>query len=135
MKAKILIAILFIAYLIGGMLMVKGFSDSKCAYEVYSKADFAILSGQATINSGSNTTGWVDLELPEGFTKDNSVVLSQTFGLSNQYIYGFLKNAGEEPQHMSVLFFGDFFRTKIQVNSNVSSDTTYNYKIILLKIS
>lgn len=55
-----------------------GFCESKCKHEVYTKDDFTILRGAIDVKaeSGAIASGVVEIEYPEGFTVDNTVVLS-----------------------------------------------------------
>ena len=132
--------------MIGGKNMAEnlyGYCGSKCKHEVYSKAEidgrYAKVTGTATISSGSNNTGWVDITLPSGFTIDNSVVISYSYGLASvsngQWLYGQLQNSDELVQAMCIMFMGNMSRIKIQMGKAATSNQTYNYRVILMKIN
>lgn len=136
---RILIAIVFIAYLTGGILMIRGFGENKCAYEVYSKEDFATITGTVSIEAGSSVS--VNIEYPTGFTNDNTVVLSigsRRSGIDKNYTYGYYGKTSS-----AAMINGGIERTVttdednlvfLAVNPSTGSTLDFDYKIVLMKI-
>lgn len=103
------------------------------------KADFHVLTGQIEMVSGNGT---VTVSYPNGFTKDNCVVISygqETVDANKGYSYGY----GTSSAHY---IDGSLSRnvrltdTNIEVIvknpvSETDGNKTYNYKIVLMKIA
>jgi len=54
-----------------------GYSENKGKHEVYTKEDFAIIEDSLTISAGEyNIQAEKVVDLPDGFTAENSIVLS-----------------------------------------------------------
>lgn len=71
---------------------VYGACENLCKVEVIAKENFAIVTGALT-----NETGWIEVNYPEGFSKDNCYVISiMTNKPSNNNIwsYGFDFSSG-----------------------------------------
>lgn len=107
--------------------------------EVYFKGDFAVLTGQVTMTSGAGST---TTNYPEGFTRDNSVVIS--FGQENNdtknsvnFGYGIRSTdytKGSITRNVS-LKDSEIEISVYNAVSEGSGDKTYNYKIVLMKIA
>lgn len=105
--------------------------------EVYLKDEYAVLTGEIVMTSG---TGSATVDYPTGFTQDNCVVLSygQRVGTGSVYFgYGI-----KSTDYMS----GSLTRNVALTSSNIvinvynpasegNGDKTYTYKIVLMKIA
>lgn len=124
--------------------MVFGFCNNKCKHEVYTKdevdtkltdwklkGDFAVLTGDITLES---TGGSANVNYPEGFTKDNCVIIA----------CGIIYNSGGYRAFGTVqasVSTGARLNTNsitvgcYPVQSNTGSPTgTFNYKLVLMKV-
>lgn len=106
---------------------------------VYVKDDYAVLTGQVVMKSG---TGSTTVNYPESFTQDNCVVLS--FGQSREGGTAGI-NFGYGIRSTDYLK-GSLTRNVALTSSNIeisvangtsegNGDQTYNYKIVLMKIA
>ena len=116
--------------------------DSKTEHEVYSKEDidkllsdnlnFKVLTGSVTIPANSNKV--IDIVYPEGFNKDNCVVVSTmtTSGYlsNNKYIYPANTALAEA---VPTVTLGDEDISLNLVNGSSSNSITLNYKITIMK--
>lgn len=69
---KILLTILFTAYLMGGIFMIYGFKNNKCKQQIFTTLD---ITAQVT---------WEEpflkrVPYPEGFTKDNTMFIGSAY--------------------------------------------------------
>lgn len=126
-KQIILTIIIFcLILMIGGIYMAYGFSEGKGKQEVYTKNDFAVIEG--------TISGYVlakSVSYPEGFNLDNTVVVSTMYcskGDESMYSYG------EGANSDSITLSSDGFSIYI-TNPTPTTSVTYNYKIVLMKIS
>lgn len=108
--------------------------------DVYKKGDFAILTGEITLADG---IGSITTDYPEGFTQDNCFVLSHGQSKKAETLESINFGYGKRPI--------DYTRGSITRNVALKSDNieisiansyledegnlTYNYKILLMKIS
>ena len=133
--------------------IVKGICNvTRCKYDVYTKertdelfkvkGDFAVVTGEITME---NATGKVIVNYPDGFNKDNTVVISygqtgiNSGGPLDAINFGFGVHSldymsGSLPRNVALT------STNIEISiRNPLDDTagsrTYNYKIVLMKIS
>lgn len=80
--------------------MVYGFDNAKNKYEVYTKNDFAVITGTVTANKPidghENGYGNTYVDLPNGFTIENTIIVSAMYSyysdffaanLTGNYIY------------------------------------------------
>lgn len=65
------------------------FDEKKNKYEVYSKDDFAVIKTSITSDMGTNEErfGMTVIKYPEGFTNQNTYVLSAMYSGEDDYIY------------------------------------------------
>lgn len=131
--------------------MIFGFKNNKCKGNVYTtdevdnllagksgtghthadyklKGDFAVITGEAILDQGNAT---VYLDLPEGFTANNCVVISCGRDYTgNGYVVGTL---GVQVEMMAGL---NTAQNKLQIIifDNDLSSNTISYKIVLMKI-
>lgn len=65
--------------------MVYGFDNAKNKYEVYTKNDFAVITGTVTSNENSNKQGHVFVDLPNGFTIQNTMIVNVIYSYSSEF--------------------------------------------------
>lgn len=141
-----------------------GFCENKCKYEVYTKDEVDSkleeksstshnhdtkykLQGDFAVVSGSIGESDVTVAYPEGFTKDNCVVLSAMMKMTNDtssYGYGSVFNStifvnGTTPIAVSLTTNNILISAKkILLSSEAidygSLETEMNYKIVLMKV-
>ena len=124
---------------------VFGICENKCLKEVYSKNDIAVLEGN--FNVSGKSYGSTYAEFPEGFTRDNTIVLS--LGLKSNtnnntlgFCFGIDNNSGNENNcNVSAnvtlgLATGTEYENKIDIGvyNNYSSTRKYTYKLVLMKV-
>lgn len=116
--------------------------DSKTEHEVYSKEDidnllsdnlnFKVLTGSVTIPANSNQV--IDFAYPEGFNKNNCVVVSTMttsgIGANNKYIYPANMTLSEA---VPTVTLGDEDISLNLVNGSTSNKITLNYKVTIMK--
>lgn len=143
MKGKIISAILIIL-MIGGVVMahnkVYGICENMCMEEVYTKeqsdekytvkGDFAVLTGVVE-NIASNQQGSKVLNLPDGFTSQNTVVLSVM--ISEDSVEGFQSSNKITDAYV---YLDSVFGNKIFVTNTFGEGEAKNiyYKVVLMKI-
>lgn len=120
------------------MCMVEGVTkeeyDSKVG-DCKLKSDFAVLTGSMTVEPSSSEV--VDIDYPTGFNKDNCVVISTmtTTGaayMNDIYIYPYGAMVGSENGLRVNLGIN---KVQISIDSNASKNMTFNYKVVLMKVS
>lgn len=138
---KIYLVILIICLIIGGVYMAHEkanlICDDMCLVEGLPKEDIAVLTGQITLNVGT-TGSYVELDYPEGFNKNNSIVISQMIKLGSvaDYMSGVFESSG------GIVKFYTKLTSTIDVNCYLPTtiptelgNLNYYYKIALMKIS
>lgn len=70
-----------------------GFNNSKEKIEVYTKGDFAVITTQVVANENSNKQGHTYIKFPDGFTLENTIVLSAMYSFSADFMGGNPMNA------------------------------------------
>lgn len=102
------------------------------------QANIAILTGTVTIAASSGEVG-VTLNYPDGFTKDNCVVISfgSYYDVNKGYAFGFHSNssAGMLRGTNDRDVFLNSSGIQIWYNNVSTSAIKLNYKIILMKVS
>lgn len=149
-------------------MAVHGFCENKCKHEVYTKdevdtklidyklnGDFVILTGtmkleantEESLNNGEMKQTILNIDFPQGFNRDNCLVLSfgGRFYETKGYIYGDISGSSRVS---TALFTGAVpkaihlggtaeteYENKIQIEVYNASTTEkdYQYKIVLLK--
>ena len=107
--------------------MVFGVCNNKCKHEVYTKGDFTVVTGiilGSSLDDSSKQSTVV--EFPEGFTKDNCVVLSAMVSVSGQNYFGMYDG------RLEVQFNPVNNNIEIELSECWGSDM--DYKIVLMKI-
>ena len=121
-------------------MSVHGFCDNKCKHEVYTKDDFAIIVRKVEIEASGSLQ--VNIEYPEGFAKDNCVLISLSIIIGGDTqekgwnYYNTLKDATGDTDNA---FRRDLNLTNAGIqlfieNHNVTS-LDVDYKIVLMKIN
>lgn len=139
--AIIIIALILGAYLIGGILMATyGYDEAKCEHEIYTKNDYAVLEGTITIKQ--NTVGQiVTFEYPEGFTQDNTVVISKSSKDLDQYannVWWYEVSYTDDGKYVYDIIQVNLFDNEIEIgvhrpSSRQSYQESHDYKVVLMK--
>ena len=114
--------------------------------ETYSKNDFALLTVQITLAAASETGGKpqitnLEISYPEGFTRENSVVISGALshaGTPLYYSFGYLaesqyflsSTSGAMPRNVIL----NDKKIVLQCFNSIAQEVIYHYKIVLMKI-
>jgi len=113
--------------------------------QVITKGDFAVLTGNMTLEPATDEvseTTQIDLNLPTGFTNDNSVVISQGIKLSASSI-GFAYGNTDDEEGVMDLVLGLFpykvyytadGKLRIEIDNRVKQESAIKYRIVLMKI-
>lgn len=106
---------------------VYGKCENFCDVEVIAKENIAIIEGDFTFTS-SETEG-IDIEYPEGFNMNNSIILSvmNKFSTTN--------NWDEEYDYMYTALYPGSIRFGHVDDSEIPSGMIISYKIVLLKVA
>lgn len=72
---------------------VFGFNDAKEKVPIYSKGDYAIITTQVVANENSNKQGHTYIKFPDGFTLENTIVLSAMYSFNAEFMGGNPMNA------------------------------------------
>lgn len=112
------------------------------------KGDYAVISGNVTVPAGSGDDGFAEtgydyIEFPEGFTKDNCVILTQgtkNNSSTNGYCYGYTPETmnvfamGSGCFHMRTILGNEDNKIKIEIDNYYVDEIVVSYKIVLMKI-
>lgn len=140
----IIVALITVLYMIGGILIMKeatyGYCGSKCKHEVYSKDDYAVFEGTITIEQNSVGKS-VTFEYPEGFTQDNTVVISKSSKNLDQYasnVWWYEVSYINGGTYVYDIIQVNLYDTEIEISVNrPSSQQSYqeshDYKVVLMK--
>lgn len=137
MKGKIISAILIIL-MIGGIIMAHDKTyvvcENMCFEEGYTKKQidekYAVLTG--TIVTNTEGKGNFAVDYPEGFNRDNSIVISAAaqYGLGGTWSYGNVANNRVTP---GVDLISAYILVTVNVSSTFAS-SEIPYKVVLMKI-
>ena len=110
------------------------------------QSNITVFTGDMTLaaapGDGTEETTTKDLTLPSGFTKDNSVVISQGIKLTASSLgFAFGSTSTEDPftWQEGLLPYRTFFtsdgKLRIEVDNFQSTQGKISYKVVLMKIS
>lgn len=136
----IMAALILAAYLIGGILLMTdktyGYCGSKCKHEIYTKDDYAVFEGNFPVLNKAAYENSVWVNYPEGFTKENTVVISKMhYDLlySSDTYYTDSSTGVTTIDGVIEVFLND---DEIQINLTNKTKSTFSdikYKVVLLK--
>lgn len=111
--------------------IVKGHcGDSKCTYDVYTKEKVDELLNKYEVLTGTITSGMNNIAYPEGYTKDNCIVISLAMQYdSGPWEYQYAHN------DIEISCLVKLTDSNIYLQDNNMGATTRNYKIVLMKIA
>lgn len=112
-----------------------GYCGSKCKHEVYSKQEiddkFTVAAGNITMTNGSGST---NISYPNGFNKDNCVVISAETKYSGNGVWAFGAGVADSFT-ISGQLFTSYIHFVTNSEDNVGPTGTYECRVVLMKIS
>ena len=123
------------------MCMEEGMTKEQILDTCVAKNRIAKVTGLLTVPAGS-VSKWSDpITMPDGFTTSNSVVIAYSYGAYNSQnpnqifkFFGDAQNSGEVIQGMMIRFLNDSMTTQLCIGTTKTSDMTYKYEIVLMRI-